>query len=291
LHGEYDAAERAYRAALLQRRASGCLAPGEETDVLLRLARVLLHAGCYAEAQQVCERARRFAPVRELQAISLAMLALTHCYTGCLDRVDDSIAEARDLLRRRNGENLPRRLRAEALIGRAAGNLASARSNFGAAAAAYRRAARICSALDDRWEHSIALYNLADAALGQGKTADAFRLLDRAGSEKRAIGDTWGLAYVHHARARAHLVRVQARPALDEASTGLELALRVADPKLVALLNVTLGRAHQANGDLVGAQRSLELAVDSARNASPIELTEARHALAELESATRRNSA
>src|SRR5260221_1125714 len=140
----------------------------------------------------------------------------------------------------------------------------------------------MCRALDDRWEHSIALYNLADAAVGQGKTAVAFRLLDRAGAEKRAIGDRWGLAYVHHARARAHLVRVDARPALAEASAGLELALRVADPKLMALLNVTLGRAHQANGDLVGARLALGFAVDAARRSSPIELAEARRALAEL---------
>jgi len=145
----------------------------------------------------------------------------------------------------------------------------------------FRRGAEICEQLGDRWEHSIALYNLAETLLGSGASAEALRHLDRADAEKRAIGDRWGLGYVHYARARAELARKRPKAALAEASAGLELALGIRDPKLLALLNLALARAHQAGGDLAGAERALRFALASARRcASRAEMIEAHLALA-----------
>jgi DNA-binding transcriptional LysR family regulator len=282
LRGEYAAAKQAYRSALRERKRSTRSARQDDTEVLVRIAHVELLAGRYPEARRTCADAIRCARgLPDAKALGHAMLALVECYRGRLDRAEAAIASARRLAKEKpaSGSN---RLRAEALIWRSAGNVALARGDTRAAAAAYRRGVETCHVIGDKWEHSIALYNLAETIIGRGKAAEALRLLERATAEKRALGDRWGLAYVHCARARAHLSRGHAHAALAEASEGLELALGMEDPSLVAQLNVTLGQAYQANGDLPAAIRALHFAIDAARRASPIVLAKAKKALRSL---------
>jgi len=128
----------------------------------------------------------------------------------------------------------------------------------------YTRGAEAAKKLSNGWDHSIALGNIADAYLHARKPENALTHFDRAAQEKEAIGDRWGMSYLHHGRAFVFLERAQVERALREAAIGLKLAMGVSDLKLVTMLNILLGRAHLAESDLKSAQRAFRFALTAA---------------------------
>jgi tetratricopeptide (TPR) repeat protein len=129
---------------------------------------------------------------------------------------------------------------------------------------AFRQGLSRCDAATDRWEHSIALFNVGEACSLAGKYEEASEHLDQAYAEKTAIGDRWGLAYTHHARAQIHLDRGDLEAARAEARAGARVAKELGDPKLRAMLHVVASQVHLAEGRLDDAQRGFDLALEDA---------------------------
>lgn len=80
------------------------------------------------------------------------------------------------------------------------------------------------------------------------------------------------------------LEREQIDRALHEAACGLRLAIEVADLRLIAMLNILLGRAHLADSNANTALRAFGLALTAAaRCKAPYEIVQALIGLAEVE--------
>jgi tetratricopeptide (TPR) repeat protein len=132
------------------------------------------------------------------------------------------------------------------------------------AIAAYEKCVTISESCGDAWEHSIALFNLGDAYANAGDVERATRLLDDAYRKKQEIGDRWGQAHVHLVRARISLRRDDHAAALDDLGTGLQLATELADPRLTAALNNSIGRTRLLRGEQDEAQRAFGFALRDA---------------------------
>jgi DNA-binding transcriptional LysR family regulator len=259
VRAEHDAAIAAWARAA----KAVPLGPGERVELDLRMVRVAILRGRWPElaARQLARGRGWSLPMRaELEAL----VALADCLRGRLDGAERRLGAARALLERCD-PNLARR--AWIALRRAEGNLHVAAGRPDAAVSAYEAAESLSSAAADRWERSIALYNLGEAHLLRGDPDRATALFERAAAEKLEIGDRWGRAWVHHGRAFIRLQRGQPGEAVREAAAGLALAVDVADGKPTAMLHLVIGRAQLALGDVGEAERAFRFAARAAEEA------------------------
>ncbi len=282
VQGEYQEAQEAYRKAREARRSTeGSLSTEVEARYLSKLAQLELKLGHYEGALERCRRGLELAePQNPRLAVELSALAgLICCARGNFEQVEQWIESGRHQLRRAEAFGQDTR-QVEGLLLRTRGNLHLERRHSKRAVTAFRRALAVAETVNDRWEHSIALFNVGEALLRSGDHAAALEFLHRAIEEKSAIGDRWGLAYVHHALACAHLDQESADRAIEEAEAGRRLAAEIGDPKITSRLSEVLGRAYLENGDLEQATRQFRAALQEAeRVASEPEAIQARQGL------------
>lgn len=281
LQAEYDAARRAYRTVFRHlggSRGSASL----RAAYLLRLARIALMGGRYATVRRHCGRVLSLGSSPSQAAVADSMLAIMHFYEGDTASGEASLRRARSRLRQlRNDSALQSAL--VALL-RAEGSILVARGEPLKALRAYEQGATVCERLGYLWERSIALGNIADAYLHARRPGRALRYFDLASKAKRVIGDRWGMCYVHHGRAFVHLTRGEIDRSAREAADGLKMALGVSDLRLIAMLNVLLGRANLAKSDIRAARRAFRFALTAASRCSArLEIIQAAIGLAETE--------
>jgi tetratricopeptide (TPR) repeat protein len=149
-------------------------------------------------------------------------------------------------------------------VQRAEGNMLLETDRVQEAIVAYERCVATCETGCDEWEHSIALFNVGEAYAIAGDVEHATRLLDEACKKKQRLGDRWGCAHVHHVRAQIAIGREDFVTALEELSVGLQLATELADPKLTAAVNNTLGHTRARLGEQDEAQRAFRFALRDA---------------------------
>lgn len=260
VRAEYGAAQRAYRAAL--RRLSG--SAQERVGYLLRRARIALMLARYAETSRHCRAALALDAAPAQRAIAESMLAILHCYRGELSRSEAALLRAHASLEAAKSNSPLEGLRATVAVSRAEGTLCVVRGQPLEANRFYLRGAEAAKELPNGWEYSIALGNMADAYLHARKLERALAYFDQAACEKEGIGDRWGMCYLHHGRAFVFLERGQIDRALREAANGLKLAIGVSDLKLIAMLDILLGRAHLVESDLKSARRAFRFALRAA---------------------------
>jgi tetratricopeptide (TPR) repeat protein len=256
VRAEYAAAQHAYRAALRHLPGSA----HERASYLLRRARIALMIAKYAAACRHIRDALALEPTPAQRATAHSMLALAHCYRGEISLAKDAVVRARASRQEAMRSSSAEGLKATVDVARAEGTLAVVAGQPLQAVRCYLRGADAARKLSDTWDYSIALGNIGDAYLHAGKPESALRYFDEAARQKQAIGDRWGMCYLHHGRAFVYLERGHIERALREAATGLKLAIGVCDLKLVAMLNILLGRAHLAASDRKGAQRAFRFA-------------------------------
>ena len=278
LRGEYAAAQRAYDSGYRARRKSGSGNPTDQARHALATASVLARRGRYREVESVCESAIEHADAPIAAALE-ATVSLTRCYRGDFVLARESLERARGhavAALARSGSPSTDGARAWALVQRAEGNLLLATDHVREAIVAYEKGASMCEESGDAWEHSIALFNLGDAYAVAGDIERASRLLDEAFRRKQAIGDRWGQAHVHYARARMALGRRDLATALAELAAGIQLAIALADPKLTAALNNAVGRARSSLGEDEEGQRAFRFALrDAVRCDARVEVVHA----------------
>jgi DNA-binding transcriptional LysR family regulator/tetratricopeptide (TPR) repeat protein len=260
VRAEYRAAQGAYRAALHRLAGSA----HERANYLLRRARMALMLAQYAAACRYCRRVLTLDTLPSQRAIAESMLAIVHCYRGELPLAGNAIARARVYLEEARSVSQVDGLKARVAVARAEGTLSVVSGQPLRALRCYTRGEEAAERLSNQWDHSIALGNIADAYLHARNSEDALTYFDRAAQEKEVIGDRWGMCYLHHGRAFVFLERGQVKRAIREAAVGLKLAMGVSDLKLVAMLNILLGRAHLAESDLKSAQRAFRFALTAA---------------------------
>jgi DNA-binding transcriptional LysR family regulator len=267
MRAEYDAALEAWRRAAAAPR----LAKSEQAEWGARQLRVAILRRRWADVTAL-ERTRR-TWTREARAEVDALSALGECMRGRPQRGEKRLACALALL----AECEPTTARRAWIAAhRAEGNLRLVTGDPDAAIRAYEAAEALCASIDDRWERSIALYNLGEAHLLHGNLEHAGMLLDRAADAKLELGDRWGRVWVHHGRAFLHLKRQQPLEAVREASFGLTLAVDIADPKPLAMLYVLIGRAQLLLGDVHEAERAFRFGDRAAERAqTPAERVQA----------------
>jgi DNA-binding transcriptional LysR family regulator len=259
MRAEYDAALAAWRRAA----AEPALAPDEDAEWCLRRMRVAILRRRWSELTAQVRSKRDWTP--EARAELYALAALGECMRGRVQHSEQRLAAALALL----AECEPERCRRAWIAARRAeGNLRLVTGDPTAAIKAYDAAEALCTLIDDRWERSIALYNLGEAHLLHGNLDHAAALLERAAHAKLELGDRWGRVWVHHARAFLQLRRGKPIEAMHEASLGLTLAVDIADGKPLAMLYVLIGRAQLALDDLDEAERAFRFAVRVAERAA-----------------------
>ena len=269
LRGEYVAALGAYAAALEQWPRTK-MPKSATVAYRLRRARLALLRGDHGAVGRGCAQARASRGATAAQrAEAEALAALSFGVRG-----DVAAAEARLQAARAIAEELPTddadARRAWLALHRAEGNVRVAAGRPIEAIAAYETAGRVAEALDDRWERSIASFNLAEAYLHAGQLDRAAATLERAGAEKSEIGDRWGLCHVQHARGLLLLLRGRAAGAVEEVARGLALAIDLDDGRLTAMLHVVGGRALLARDDPDGAARAFGFALRAAAGAKAL---------------------
>ena len=241
LRGEYAAAQRAYDSEYRARRKNGAAGATDAARYALASANVLTRRGRYRDAESACEGVLPRADAAIAAALE-ATVSLTRCYRGDFAYARESLERARAHAVAASARSDADGAKAWALVHRAEGNLLVETDRVREAIVAYEKCLSMCETGGDDWEHSIALFNLGDAHVIAGDLERATRFLDEAYRKKQEIGDRWGQAHVHYARARIALVREDFAVALEELSAGLHLATELADPKLTAALNNSLGR-------------------------------------------------
>ena len=283
VQGEYLEAQEAYRKAReRQRAASGQLSPWVETRYLLKLAQLASKLGRREEALDRCRQGLEVIGSSScLRAAELMALAgLVCCMCGRYREAEVWLTRGR----RRLGHQAcgdAETLLVEVMLMRTEGNLFMGLEQPSRAVEVYRRALAMSEELDDRWEHSIGLYNIGEALLEAGDVEAAIVFLKRAVDEKSAIGDRWGLAYARHALARLHLRQAALDSAWEEAAAGLRLADEIGAPKIASRLRVLLGRVHLEQDDSEGATEHFQVALKEAeRIASEPDVAQAREGLA-----------
>jgi tetratricopeptide (TPR) repeat protein len=242
--GEHAAAGEAY-----ERAVTALPSMRDRIRRLRKLATVAQKSGRYAEALTLCRRALELAiDPGDLAAASVeALAALTCCYAGLhaegMQWADRAAARLERTLERGAERHV-----VEAALCRARGNLLLGLGRAREAAEVYRRGLGPCEALDDRWERSIALFNIGEALGAAGDHEGALRQLEIARAEKSAIGDRWGLGYTWLVLARIHAATGDHARALECARAGAAFTAEVADPKLSSMMHETLGRLLHASG-------------------------------------------
>ncbi|MEW6731414.1 MAG: protein kinase [Acidobacteriota bacterium] len=273
LHGEYLAAEDAYLTAQEELRfKSEHLSAVDEAKYLLKLAKLAQKLGQYDEALERCLRGIEIVKNEDtlLSASLEALAGLICCSAGLYENAQLWIN--RGLARIKSPElvNHPEPAAVEAALHRTQGNLLIGLGRPLEAVAAYQKALAICEKLKDRWEYSIALFNVGDAYAHAGDYKNAVRYLDEAFADSSAIGDRWGLAYAYHARARICLEQGNTDRAMGEASAGLNLAIEIGDPKVMSMLRLVMGHTRLALDDIEGAEKDFHLAMRDASRAQAI---------------------
>jgi tetratricopeptide (TPR) repeat protein len=267
LRAEYRAAGRAYEQALERRAADGDLTPLDKARYALRLARMDIRCGRYTDAEATCtEAVRGLVDSDPVAAAALqATISMARCFRGDIRGAEDALEVAKtgivdDALVGSHADGP----RARALVFRAEGNWLLEAGRAREAVVAYERGWKVCVATADAWERSIALFNMAEAASAMGDHDRAKLLFDAAEQEKTEIGDRWGNAYVHGARGAMLVFLQDPEGAVREASAGIQLASDLDDPKLLSMLNTTLGIAHFARDDDAAALRAFRLSLADA---------------------------
>ena len=266
LRGEYAAAQRAYDSGYRQRRKSGARGPTDQARHALATASVMARRGRYRDAESVCLGALEHADAAIAAALE-ATVSLTRCYRGDFVLARESLERARGhavAALARGNEQSKDGARAWALVQRAEGNLLLETDHVQEAIIAYEKGVAMSRDSGDAWEHSIAVFNLGEAYVVAGDVEHATRLLDEASCRKQEIGDRWGQAHVHYARARMALGRNDVTTALQELAQGLQVATQLADPKLTAALNNAVGRARSSQGEEREALRAFRFALRDA---------------------------
>jgi serine/threonine protein kinase len=269
LHGEYAAAKDAFDLARASRRNSGAAPDArDEARHALKLATVALKLGRYEQALQRSDFAATLVEDTDtrLAAELDASASLALSFTG---RVRQALARAERGFARIGAGAGAERVRAR--LHRSVGNAHATTLDFTAAAAAYEQGLACCDPDGDRWEHSVALFNLADANAQAGRIAEALALLERAVREKLALGDRWGLSYARLVRARIEIDRGDVERGMSSASAGLALARELGDPKLASTLHATVARVLLSRAEHEPAAESVDEALAAARacNAVP----------------------
>jgi DNA-binding transcriptional LysR family regulator len=264
--GELQAARVAYDEALASRRVKEGASTVDGARHMLCISRLLVSEGKYEEVERRCEETllRLGGADPHLAALLGATAALACSFRGDEVRARAALDRARKVAIEEVGHGGRAFHRMRALVQRAEGNLLVVCGRPHDALQAYREGADAAAAGDDTWEHSIALFNLAEAYVMLGDGGRAKELLDAATREKETIGDRWGLAHVHQLRARVELSDQRPERAIEEIRLALQLAVGLTDPRLISTCNATLGEAHLASGDHEEAQRAFDLARDDA---------------------------
>ena len=278
VQGEYLEAAEAYRSARdKQRSIQGHLPPRTEARYLLKLAHLALKLGRYDEALERCRLGLWLVETAHPRlAVEMAALAgLVDCMRGRFGEARRWIRRGRAGLERAKSGGVDTRTVEVALL-RSQGNLLMGLGRAPEAVEIYEQALALTEALDDRWERSIALFNVGEACFAVGDEETAIDYLSQAVDEKSAIGDRWGLAYTHYELARIYLQRGSMGRALREAESGLRLASEVGDPKIISRLTLVLGRIFVARNDLERATAHFRAALQEAeRSAMAPETTQA----------------
>jgi DNA-binding transcriptional LysR family regulator len=266
LRGEYAAALREYATSARGWRRAG-MPKSAAVAHQLRRARVALLRGEHAAVERLCARARAAkSAIVAQRAEAEALVALSHSVRGNAAAAEQRLVAARSLAEALSSDDAEAR-RAWLAVHRAEGNARVSGGRPADAVAAYESAARVAEALDDRWEHSIASFNLAEAYLHAGDLERAATMLERAAAEKTEIGDRWGLCHVQHARALLQLLRGRAGDALAETARGLATAIDLDNGRLTAMLHIVGGRAQLLRGDADEAARAFRFAARAAARA------------------------
>ncbi|MEM1178417.1 MAG: tetratricopeptide repeat protein [Acidobacteriota bacterium] len=250
--GNYGEALRAYQKSHEVKRLSGLMNLDDRVSAAFKIARLFLKLGRYQQARGRCDEGLALLdgshPVR--RARLLALSGLIESTGGFFGLAREKVSEGLGLL-----DGAPagsRRWRIEGLLRRVEGNLEIGSGHAPAAIFAYRRSRDLWNRVvatgdatrDDRWQHSIALFNLASASAFAGDYDAALPLLDQAFEAKTELEDRWGLAHVHLTRARILRDRREAREAVREAAAGRVHAVGINDPKIIAQLETQLGFCH-----------------------------------------------
>lgn len=292
VQGDYLAARDAFDAARLERRNTfGELSSKDEARYLERMAELALKLGRYEQALEHCQLGIELVAEEDGEAMAglEALAGRVECSAGRFEQAaawverglarlrgsseDDGVACRDPLGRLCSGVHQ----RIMAQLFRTQGNVLLGQGQPTQASTAFEQGRQLFERLEDRWEHSIALFNLAEASIQLGDYAAASGYLTAAAIEKSAIGDRWGLAYTHGARAWIHLDRGEDVAARREVATGLELARSLDDPKVVAWLHILSGRTHLLKGEIDDAESEMQSALAHAeRTQAGPELVQAR---------------
>lgn len=263
LRGDFADAEQQLMLARqeLGKATDTACAPAE-IRILRKLAVAARKMGRFDDALERCREGIRLANRLDgLAAGSLESLAALVCcdagrFIEAAEWVERGLSRIRDV----QNEKRPDRLPVEASLQRARGNLLLGLGKPLEAAVEYEKGLTLCEAIGERWETSIAFFNVGDAHAQAGDLARGELFLKRALTEKTAIGDRWGLAYTYHSLASLHLDWGDPARATEEARTGLDLAGQISDPKIAAMLHITLGRASLLIGEIDAAQLHFDTA-------------------------------
>lgn len=233
----------------------------DQVQAHIRLANLVHKQGHY---DRVLEQVRlglalqRLALQRPALAGAMAELrawaALARVCTGKLEQAQEEIDQGWALLEGAD-DACETACRGRVLLHRAVGNLRAVEGRLREAVEACEAALQGADRIACEWEKSIARFNLADAYARLGQHPAALEHLERAREEKSAIGDRWGLAHVQAVKVEIHLDRHEYEAGKTEVMQGLDLASQLGDPKLVAMLEVLLGRLTYRIGDIDEAHR------------------------------------
>ena len=295
IQGDYLAARDAFRGAQRERLASRGQDPLGIALHCSRMAQLALKLGRYDEAMEHCQQgleglttdAGEPSDAARLLAAELeATAGLVQCSAGRYPEAEARVQRGLDHLAAvdfpppeastdppnalggpSRSEISSQRRRIEGSLRRVEGNILQGRGSTRQAITAYETSLALFSRTDDRWEHSIALYNIAESLLYVGDYEAGGQYLDRALDEKSSIGDRWGMAYCHGARASLLLDRNHTRAAAQAASNGLQLATAIDEPKATARLRNIQARIQLIDGELDEAEQTFHLALRDAERA------------------------
>ncbi|UQA60753.1 serine/threonine-protein kinase [Polyangium aurulentum] len=263
VRGEYARAVESYGQIHEERRRKlGELSSAEEASASMRLARLAQVLGRYEDALAECVKGVALTEHADpiMAATFEAHASLTCLWAGHASEARRWLAAGRARLGQEGAEPGAEGLRVEALLHRAEGNLELSRGEPLPAIEAYQKGLLLCERVDDPWERSIALFNIAEAYADAGQHDRALAFLDATFAAKLQLGDRWGLAHAHHTRAAVLRDRGDVERALEAAEAGLELATQIDHPKLVTMLRRMRGELRLLRSDFIGAEQDLEVA-------------------------------
>ncbi|MEM8960020.1 MAG: serine/threonine-protein kinase [Acidobacteriota bacterium] len=274
---EYHAARDAYQRACERSSRDDLSALG-----VLRCAHVEHKLGEGERVLELCAQGvelARDAPL--INAELMALAALAHCAAHRWTEARHHVARGEALLASSTAPaNDPARLTCQLCLLRAHGNWLVGTGRSGLARQTFEHGIELAQRLDDTWEQSIARFNLAEACFVDGDVDAALEHLAVAEHGKQAIGDRWGLCWVHWLRARIQLTLKSADEARDQALQGVRIAEKIEDRTLQARLYTILGTALLELGDWDDAIDALEHAATIAEELdAPTELATARRCI------------